>query len=163
MKYRKEIGVVPVIASVLIFILCTFLFFVLPGLTQSMIDLQIGDGVFKARVITDESGLEKGLADIDNIDKDQALLMVFSGQEKWKVSMKNISKPLDIVWLNSDKQIVYIVKNISINDETPAYFVPKFPAKYVIGLPYGTVDGKAIMSRKFASFQIKTNGGASDL
>jgi hypothetical protein len=48
--------------------------------------------------------------------------------------MKGMNFPIDIVWLNKDKKVIYIVKNAPFDDQTTIY-KPRTPALYVIELP----------------------------
>ena len=68
--------------------------------------------------------------------------------------MKDVKVPLDIVWLNSDKKVVFIVKNASPEGGANTIFTPKATARYVIELPAGTVASKAITVGLAAVFDI---------
>jgi len=158
MPYRKEIGIVPIISGILIIILGAFFFVILPNMSPTT-NLRLGDGVFKARIVSKESDRINGLKNVTNLGPDQALLMVFPSQDKWIVSIKDIKIPIDIVWLNSDKKVVYIVQNTSPNNSISNEFIPKFSAKYVIELPAGTVKSKSIGTVTTAVFQINNIQG----
>ena len=58
------------------------------------------------------------------------------------------------MWLNSNKQVIYIVKNASPKVSNSKVYQPKSLAKYVIELPAGTVTGKAIKTGAMADFKI---------
>ena len=47
--------------------------------------------------------------------------------------------PIDILWLNSSKEIVYIVENALPEWSTTKIMKPSEPALYVIELPAGAV------------------------
>jgi uncharacterized membrane protein (UPF0127 family) len=151
----KNFGVVPIITGIIIVILAAFFIFVMPNLTQPTTYLRLGDGVFKAKIVTTEADRNKGLSGVSQLGSDQALLMVFPDQEKWGIWMKNMNIPIDVVWLNSDKKVVYAVKYMSPSDPTTVYS-PKIPAKYVVELPAGTVDSKAITGNSVATFQLNS-------
>lgn len=158
MVYRKEIGIVPIICGILIAVLAAFFFVILPNMSPST-NLRLGDGVFKARIVSKESDRAYGLKGVTSLDPDQALLMVFPSQDKWTVSIKDIKIPIDIVWLNSDKRVVYIVQKTSPGNSISDEFIPKFPAKYVIELPAGTVESKTIGTVTTAVFQTNSIQG----
>lgn len=154
----KNAGVIPIIGGVLTVIVATFFISILPTMMQPTTFLQLGDGVFKARLVTNETDRSKGLAGVTQFDSDQALLMVFPDQEKWGIWMKDMKIPIDIVWLNSDKKVVYAVTNVSPDLSTSQTFTPKLPAKYVVELPAGTVNSKMITTSTTAIFNIGITG-----
>jgi len=116
--------------------------------------LWLGNGIFHADLAIDETARTKGLSGISELASNKALLMVFPGEGKWGIWMKNMKIPIDIVWLDKDKKVVYIVKNASPEDSTSTTFEPKMPAKYVIEVPAGTVDGSAVNINQMAIFQV---------
>lgn len=69
--------------------------------------------------------------------------MVYPTDGKHAVWMKDMHYPLDIVWLDKDKKVIYIVKNAP-PDSYPEKFVPKKDARYILELPAGAVNEKAI-------------------
>ena len=156
MGTHKNFGVVAIIGGALLIILVAFFISVLPVMTQSTTYLKLGDGVFDAKVTATENGRAKGLAGVTELNPNQALLMVFPDQEKWGIWMKDMKIPIDIVWLNSDKKVVYAVTDVSPDISTSETFSPKLPAKYVVELPAGTVKSKAITTNSVAIFDIGT-------
>jgi uncharacterized membrane protein (UPF0127 family) len=72
--------------------------------------------------------------------------------------MKDMSNSFDIVWTDQNKKIVYIVKNASPTTY-PVTYTPNSLARYVIGLPAGTVDNKSIMLNGNATFDVTDMGG----
>ncbi|NTW61621.1 DUF192 domain-containing protein [Candidatus Saccharibacteria bacterium] len=145
------IGVVfAIVATIVIYV-------IMPNLPQSVTSLRLGDGVFRAKLALNESSRQKGLGGTSNLPEDQALLMAFTTDDKWGIWMKDMSFPIDIIWLNSSKKVVYIVKNVSPDDQTKVY-EPRTDARYVIELPAGTVDRKAISADSLASFSFDETG-----
>lgn len=156
MSVRKDITVGPIIVGVLLVIIATVVFVILPGMLQPKIDLRLGDGIFSARVAANEDDRVKGLSGVTELAPNQALLMAYPSESKWGIWMKDMKVPIDIVWLNKDKKVIYIVKNVSPEDSTSVVYEPPTLALYVVELPAGTVDGKAIKTDSTAVFQINT-------
>jgi len=115
--------------------------------------LFVGDGVFRTDIALSNAAREKGLSGRSGLDADQALLMVFPSEDQWGIWMKGMNFPIDIVWLNKDKKVIYIVKNAPFDDQTTIY-KPRTPALYVIELPAGATGDKAITIGKVAIFQV---------
>ncbi len=145
-----------IISGVLLVIGVTFLIFIFPNMIRPATNIYIGDGIFRTKLALDENARTKGLSGVKQIDADEALLMAFPSEGKWSIWMKDMLFPIDIVWLNKDKKVIYIVKNASPEDSISLSHEPTSPAKYVVELPAGTVDNKAISVKSLAIFQINS-------
>jgi uncharacterized membrane protein (UPF0127 family) len=148
----KTLSVGIIIAGVILMVVTTAFFVILPNLIQSTTKLWIGDGIFRAHV---ETGNNKGseLSEAIDLRDGQALITALPSGGKWSVQIKESDYPVDIVWLDEDKKVVYIVKNITPYKVAPVTYKPKVLSKYVIKLPVGTVDSKAIRINTLAVFQ----------
>lgn len=114
--------------------------------------VRMGDGVFNATIAKTDSSREQGLSGTSPLRPDQAMIFVFDKDGKWPMWMKDMDYPLDIIWLDKDKEVVYIVKNAS-PDSYPDVFTPNAPARYVVEVPAGTVDTKAIRTGSSVVFE----------
>jgi uncharacterized membrane protein (UPF0127 family) len=119
---------------------------------QQHTTIHLGDGVFTTRVAKTQDEREKGLSGTRSLRDDQAMLFVFDRDDKWPIWMKGMNYPIDIVWLNKDKHVVYIVKNAPPESYPYDQFVPKQDARYVIELAAGTVVKKTISTEDIAEF-----------
>lgn len=157
MSKRRDIGVTLIVGGVVIAVVATALLLILPNL-QNSTTLWLGDGIFQARVAKTSDERATGLSNVTNLDSNQALLMVFPSEGKWQIWMKDMKIPIDIVWLDKDKKVIYIVKNASPDDSTSVVFAPKSDALYVVELPAGSVASKAITVTRSAVFSVKDQG-----
>jgi uncharacterized membrane protein (UPF0127 family) len=121
--------------------------------------VRIGDAVFAAKVAKTPAEREKGLSDTASLRQDQAMLFVYEDDGKWPIWMKDMSYSIDIVWLDKDKKIVYMVKNAPPESYPYETFTPKQDARYVLELPAGTVGKKSIIIGATASFDENTLEG----
>jgi uncharacterized membrane protein (UPF0127 family) len=154
MNTHKNLSAGLIITVILLVIIATVVFVVLPNIMQpATTDLQLGSSMFHARVATNETDRTTGLSGVTELKSDQALLMAFPGEDEYGILMKDMKVPIDIVWLNKDKQVIYIVLDAS-PDSYPKVFKPKTPAKYVVELPAGMVGSSAIKTNNLAVFQI---------
>lgn len=153
---HNNIGIVPIIGGALIIIVATFFVSIFPSFNKPTITLQLGDGIFNAKVVSTANDRAKGLAGVAVFDPDQALLMVFPNQEKWNIQPKDMKVAIDVVWLNSDKKVVYAVTDVSPDSSVSEAFTPKLPAMYVVLLPEGTVKSKMINTISIANFNTGT-------
>ena len=72
--------------------------------------------------------------------KDKGLIFVFERERIVSLHMYGVFFPIDVVYLNSDKEVVEIKKSLK-----PFWFyTPKNKAKYVIELPKGSLKKTGI-------------------
>lgn len=154
METHKDFSAGPIIAAIVLMVIALVVFVILPNMLQTTNSLRIGDGIFRARIASNQTEREKGLSGVGKLEPDQALLMLFPTEGKWNIWMKDMLVPIDIVWLDKDKKVIFIVKEAQPEASTSTIFEPKAPAKYVIELPAGTVDSKAINLNATAIFDV---------
>lgn len=117
------------------------------------VSLTIGDGLYKARVAKTQAQRDKGLSGVSYLASNEAMLFEFDHSDKWAIWMKDMQIPLDIVWLDQNQEVVYIVKGATPEDY-PKPYIPNDPAQYVIELPVGTVEAKRIKIGSKATFNL---------
>lgn len=140
-----------IVAAALVLIIGAAAFVLWPQL-QPHVTVHIGDAVLTTRVAKSTAEREKGLSGTSALRQDEALLLVFETDGKWPIWMKDMNYPLDIVWLDKDKKVVYIVKNAPPESYPYEQFTPKEDARYVLELSAGMVTKKAIVIGGQASF-----------
>lgn len=117
--------------------------------------VRIGSGAFDVRLATTDLTREKGLSGVEELGANEGLLMVYDTESNWGIWMKNMKLPLDIIWLNNNKEVVYIVTNASPSLGDSQTFTPKDPARYVLEVPEGTVKSTGIKVGTKADFNIE--------
>lgn len=158
MSLRKDIFSWGLIVLVLALVVSATLYVMWPQL-QPHATVRIGDGVFAAKVVKTPEERTKGLSGTSELRSDQAMLFVYESDGKWPIWMKDMDYPIDIVWLDKEKKIVYIVKNAPPESYPYEQFEPKQDARYVLELPAGTVGKKSIIIGKSAVFDENTLEG----
>ena len=123
--------------------------------------LRLGDGIFSTHVAATGAERQKGLGDIESLADNEAMLLAFDHEAEWSIWMKDVEYPIDVIWLDDQKQVVHIVKNMP-PDSYPDSFSPDKPARYVVELAAGTVEKKAIRIGGVARFDMpeQRTGGA---
>lgn len=127
-------------------------------LFSSQSTVRLGDGVFQAALATTSQAREQGLSGTDQLAPDQAMLFVFDTNDRWGIWMKDMHYPIDVVWLDEQKQVVYSVSNMD-PDSYPEVFTPSRAARYVVELAAGTIANKAIHTGSQAQFSLGSEGG----
>lgn len=151
----KNVNAGFIVGAVVVTIVATALMLILTKF-QPSITLYLGDGVFDAQIAKTQSAREKGLGGVSKLEPTQALILAFPSDDKWGIWMKDMKVPIDIIWLDKDKKVIYIVKNVQPEDSMDITYTPKSLARYVVELPAGTVEGKAILIGRAAVFDINT-------
>ena len=117
--------------------------------------MRLGDGTFNVKVASRDSDRTKGLSGVNTMSENQGLLMAFPYESDWGIWMKEMNFPIDIVWLNANKEVIYIVDNADPGGSTSIIFRPKHPAKYVVELGAGIANKRSIKVGDKAIFDIK--------
>jgi uncharacterized membrane protein (UPF0127 family) len=139
------------VASVIAYIMTTF---------QPTTLVRVGSGAYHVWVADTEAERVQGLSGVKELSRNGGLLMDFQTDGQWGIWMKDMYIPLDIIWLNSDKKVVYLVANASPELSTTKTFAPKDPSRYVIELPAGSIQKAGIRKGMTVEFD-DTAMGAS--
>ena len=103
---------------------------------------------------TDEER-KKGLMFKEELGLNEGMLFVFEKEGEYSFWMKDVLIPLDIIWINESKEIVFISKN---NQPCEKSFCPSInpnkKAKYVLELNEGVADKINLKIRDKAIFDI---------
>jgi len=149
--------VVPVIGIALIVVFATFFTLIYPRIASSTVYLTLGDGIFQAKLATDDSERSKGLSGVGELKQGNALLMIFPTASDWGIWMNDMKIPIDIVWLDSNQKVIYVVTDASPENSNDIVYKPKSAASYVLELPVGTVKEKSIKINNIANFNIDSS------
>ena len=79
----------------------------------------------------------KGLMFVENLDDNRGMLFVYDEEGEHSFWMKNTLIPLDIIWINSENEVVYIAHNTEPCSETCEPINPGSNAKYVLEINGG--------------------------
>jgi len=91
--------------------------------------------------VTDEER-NRGLMFREYLAFNEAMLFIFPEEREYPFWMKNTLIPLDIIWINQEKEVVFIIENLQpCEDEYPCPLVrPDKNAKYVLEVNEGIVE-----------------------
>lgn len=147
------VGIAVIIIAVVALILATSII-IISSTIQSRTTLNMGDGVFTAKLATTPTQRDTGLGDVTTLAPDQAMILAYPGDGKWPISVIGTKPAVDIIWLNKDKKIVYIVTGASPDASAKTVFSPKTDARYVIEIAAGSVGNLNIRVDSTAVFDI---------
>ena len=99
-----------------------------------------GHAITAELAVTDDER-QLGLMYRKKINPDQGMLLVFEQENFYSIWMKNMKIPLDILWLDKEKRIVHIERDVPPCKEDPCpTYTSRFPAMYVLELKAGSVN-----------------------
>ncbi len=88
-----------------------------------------------------EESRKVGLSKYDHLAPNTGLLFVFERERTSTFWMKDMSFPIDIIWLNSGKRVVHIVKDAPpCEDDNCELYNCLYTSKYVVEVPAGWSD-----------------------
>ena len=129
--------------KVLILILVLFLILILILFLSSLQEKKRGqvcfkDYCFEVDIAQSFAQRAKGLMFREKLEKNQAMLFIFKTEKKHNFWMKNVSFPLDIIWIDANKKVVFISPNNQPCDNSKCFAIqPKQKAKYVLEINGG--------------------------
>lgn len=96
------------------------------------------DHCFKSELAISEAQRAKGLMYRQQLAQKEAMLFIFAEEGIYPFWMKNTLIPLDIIWLNQEKKVVFIKKNAQPCQSLicPA-ISPNYSASYVLEINGG--------------------------
>ena len=96
-----------------------------------------GFAVTTELAVTDDER-QQGLMYREKIDENQGMLFVFDGEDIHSFWMKNMNFPIDILWLDAQKRVVHLEREVPpcAADPCPSY-VPRAAARFVLELQSG--------------------------
>jgi uncharacterized membrane protein (UPF0127 family) len=103
------------------------------------IAITIGNTEVHADVADTDAERIQGLSGRESLEEGRGMLFIFDTEARHGIWMKDMNFPLDIVWLDAGKRVIWVEKNVS-PDTYPNAFYPKEPAKYVLELPSGSTE-----------------------
>lgn len=67
------------------------------------------------------------------LPRSRGMLFIFNKDDYWAFWMKNTYVPLDMIWLDTTRRVVHIVKNARpVRGDVIAHYVSAIPARYVV-------------------------------
>ncbi|MFT7327866.1 MAG: uncharacterized membrane protein (UPF0127 family) [Crocinitomicaceae bacterium] len=98
--------------------------------------VMIGGEVLETQISDRPDERRVGLSNHTSLGKNEAMLFVFDTPGPHSFWMKNMDFPIDIIWLDSNKEIIYIEEDVS-PETYPKSFFPNKNATYVLEVVSG--------------------------
>jgi uncharacterized protein len=146
-KNKNRICVI-VAVIVILAIACLFVRFLrvsAPATNPALVKtVQIGGAVINVELAATQAEQIQGLSGRTSLASSTGKLFVFNRPSKWGIWMKDMNFPIDVLWINDDLKVVYIVENMS-PASYPKVYTPSVFARYVLEVPVGTVKNIGVV------------------
>jgi|SRR3989344_4396151 len=103
---------------------------------QDNIEIYVGNTRLLADIADSEAEIVEGLSGRDELLSNEAMIFVLPASSRAGFWMKDMKFPIDIIWIDDNKKIVYIENNIS-PETYPKIFYPDTDALYVLEVAAG--------------------------
>lgn len=113
--------------------------------------LKIGDVTLNIYVAKTDADREKGLSGKEKLAENEGMLFIFEKEDNYGFWMKDMNFPIDIAWLNKDKRIVFIEKNV-LPETYPKVFSSPSQSIFVLETAAGFFENSKIKIGDFAEF-----------
>lgn len=136
-------------------IFIVFLFLILSGFyfIDNRNFVVINSQKIKVDIADEKDEQIKGLSVKENLGKNRGMLFVFQDYGHYPFWMKNMSFPIDIIWIQDDK-IIEIDKNIPVSKtDKLKIFTPSGEVNYVLEVNAGYCDKHNIKVGDSISFE----------
>ncbi len=113
--------------------------------------VKISSKIITAEIADTDELRVLGLSGRESLPEDRGMLFIFDQPGVYGIWMKDMNFPIDIVFIDENKQIISTENNVS-PDTFPDIFRPASPAKYVLEIPAGFVLKNNVKIEDFVDF-----------
>lgn len=82
----------------------------------------------------------RGLSVLKRLKKQQGMLFLFETPSNYPFWMKEMTFPIDILWLNKNGEVVFLKEHAHPDDYPQSYIPPKENVLYVLELQDGAIE-----------------------
>jgi len=115
--------------------------------------VRIGDSVVIVEVARNYEARAGGLSGRGSLPENTGMLFVFEEPGNYSFWMKDMKFPIDIIWLDKNKKVVYITENAKPISYPERFQTPE-PAQYVLEVNGGWAREHGIEAGNYAEFDV---------
>lgn len=128
------------IASLMVLALAILLFAAVTFTFLSDKKLSIAGQKLDVETVGTSEARERGLSGRERLGDNQGMLFTYSNEEIYCLWMKDMKFDLDMIWLDKNKQVVFIQENVKPDSYPKQTFCPDKAAKYALEVNAGSVQ-----------------------
>lgn len=135
-------------------VIVLLIFFYLKKTPTKYTNVKIGNTEIKAEIADSLIKQTKGLMFRKSLPENEGMLFVFNDESYHSFWMMNMSFPIDIIWINKEKVIVYITKNVQPCKLICPTYRPKEKTMYVLEVNANFTEEHKVEIGKPLEFQL---------
>lgn len=117
--------------------------------------LSIGTKTYQAEIANTDQLRQKGLSGRSILNDNAVMLFVFDEPDYHKIWMKNMHFSIDVLWLNENKKVVHIERQLQPDDPPHKEYTTLVPAKYIVEMPAGKADELGVKIGSKIEFELE--------
>jgi len=122
-----------ILLSIFLFLFAVIFTFLFLDANKKIKMICINDNCFKVEIVKNQKDKEKGLSFKESLPINAGMLFVYKKEDFYSFWMKDMNFSLDIIWINKNKKIVHIEKNVPpCNTKKCQKYRPTQKAMYVL-------------------------------
>jgi len=95
---------------------------------------------FEVEIVDNDKERSQGLMFREFLEEDAGMFFVFDSSDLYPFWMKNTLIPLDIIWIDENKEVVYISNAVPCEKDPCRNYNPNVEALYVLEVNGGIAD-----------------------
>ena len=136
-----------------------YLFIYKINISDSQIKVVINQKEYLLNIAKTDEERSRGLAKFDTIKENEGMLFIFDVPGRYSFYMKDMKFNIDIIFLDQNKKVVDLYKNVKFQDYKNPYdyetYKPNFNSKYTIELKEGEIEKNGVKLGDYIDFSIK--------
>ena len=109
------------------------------------VKIMLAGVVLTVELATTPEEQQMGLSNRTSMPADHGMLFVFNQEAQWSFWMHEMNFPLDIIWFNANKQVVFIEQDLPpCTPQACPIFTPPVNAMYVLEVNAGFVKTNGV-------------------
>ena len=119
-------------------------------------NVKIGNTEIRAEVADTLIKRTRGLMFRKSLPENEGMLFIFDEEDCYSFWMMNMSFPIDIIWINKEKEVIDITKNVQPCKLICPTYKPKEKAMYVLEVNANFTEEHDVEIGKPLEFQISS-------
>lgn len=117
-------------------------------------NVTINGKTFEIELADEPTERSRGLMFRESLQRDKGMLFLFDREGVYSFWMMNVNFNLDIIWINSNGNVVHIEKDVPSCFESCPVYSPKDSAKYIFEINSGVADELHLQVGSFVNINI---------
>jgi len=138
---RREIAVA-VILIILLFLYLISSNHVIPHQVSVTFD---NSAPIRVTIVSSPADISRGLSFRERLPENEGMLFVFEPEGSYEIWMRDMSFPLDVIWLSKDLEVVHLEEDLPpCGQRYCRKYISPAPAKYILEVNAGYIEKNGV-------------------